>query len=355
MLEIENILKRRKIDDGLRLDSYTRESWERDRERIKALFLDEVFGNLPPKITPEYDKEEMAINFAGKAKWEKVHFTFKKDDKSHTVTTDLILPKGKENIPVFLYISFDKEIPNKYLPVEEIIDNGFGIFTFYYRGVTEDNLDFDDGIAALFKKEREELGFGKIALWSYMAIACLDYLETRKEVGPVCVVGHSRLGKTALLTSALDKRPVMVCSNDSGCSGAAISREKPKGCETIGDICKVFPYWFTKNYYKYIDNECAQPFDHHMLIALSAPRTVMVGGAELDVWADNEGQHLACYLASPIWKLYGKEGLIFDKLPSEGDKFLSGSVTYHQRGGTHFMSRTDWQIYMEKFKNEIRK
>ena len=93
------------------------------------------------------------------------------------------------------------------------------------------------------------------------------------------------------------------------------------------------------------------PFDQHMLLSLVAPRPVMIGGAIDDVWADNEGQMLSCYLASPIWKLYGKDGFISEnRLPRLGDHFLEGDVCFHLRQGEHFLSRYDWNVYMKKFK-----
>ena len=72
-------------------------------------------------------------------------------------------------------------------------------------------------------------------------------------------------------------------SNDSGCSGAALSRENTG--ETVKDIVGNFPYWFCKNYYKYADNEDALPFDQHFLIAANKPHKVYVASAQEDSWA----------------------------------------------------------------------
>ncbi len=325
----------------------TKEKWEAKKYEIRDLFLKEEYGFLPEKIQPTISVEKREINFAGKADWESIFFTFEKNGKSHTVRTELILPKNKDNVPVFLFLDFEAKVPSKYLPVEEILDGGFGMLAFCYKDVTTDDGDFTNGLCGLF----EECNFGKISMWAYMAIACMDYLETRSEVGKAAIIGHSRLGKTALLTSALDNRFCLTCVNESGCSGAALSRGKTEENESIKKITEVFPFWFTKEYFKYIDNEDALPFDQHMLLALVAPRCVMIGGAILDVWADNEGQFLSCYLASHIWKLYGKNGLICqNKLPDVNEMYLDGDICFHLRDGEHFLSRYDWNVYMTKFK-----
>ncbi len=347
---MEELLKARKIPnffktDGKLVDLVT---WQKQREALKELFLTEEYGHLPEKLVPIIKTEEQGVDFAGKAKWESVFFTFESNGKFHTVRTELILPKNKSKIPVFLYISFSPDVPNKYLPMEEIIDNGFGVMTFFYQNVTTDDGDYSNGLYGFFSKDTQRCEFGKISLWAYMASICMDYLETRNEVDSsnVAVAGHSRLGKTAILTSALDNRFILTCSNNSGCCGAAISRGKIDKNESIEDITRVFPWWFSEKFLKYVKNEDALPFDQHLLMALIAPRYLMVGAAVEDVWADNDGQLLSCRLASYAWTLYGKDGFV----DSGSDTSIDGEVGYHLREGTHFMSRYDWNVYMKKFK-----
>ena len=346
---MEKLLKQRNIPNFLERNGKVVDlaEWEIYKEEVKELFLTEEYGHLPKKLIPSITSEEQGVNFAGKGRWESVFFTFENNGKSHTVRTELILPKNKTNIPVFLYISFASEVPNKYLPMEEILDNGFGVMTFDYQNVTTDNGDYSNGLYGLFSDNGQRCEFGKISLWAYMASACMDYLESRGEVDAtkVAVAGHSRLGKTALLTSALDDRFFLTCSNNSGCCGCAVSRGKTEANETLEAITRVFPWWFSEKFLKYVSKEDTLPFDQHLLLALIAPRNLMIGGAVEDVWADNEGQLLSCKLASYVWTLYGKDGFV-----DTGDMSIDGDVCFHLREGTHFMSRYDWNVYMKKFK-----
>lgn len=353
---INNELLKRGVPDFFKgVDSL--QDWESLKCNLKDLLLKEEYGYPPEKLSPKITTEPQSISFAGKGSWESVFFTFEKDGKSHTVRCELILPKGVERAPVFLLMDFEARVPSKYFPTEEILDGGFGIMSFCYESVTADNNDFSSGLCGLFK-ENDAHSFGKITIWAYMASACMDYLCTREDVDSnnVAIIGHSRLGKTALLASALDERFVLTCSNNSGCCGAALSRGKRTKNESIRAITTTFPQWFCQSFLKYSDNEVSLPFDQHMLVALIAPRHLMIGCAQEDYWADNEGQFLSCYLSSKIWELYGKSGLRLngDCMPRVSDSLTEGELGFYIREGSHFLSRYDWNKYMMKFKEILK-
>lgn len=356
---IKQELKKRALPDLFTMPNgrkiSTSEEWESiARPYWREVILREEYGRVPEYVEPEITTKKNSIGFAGKAVWEEVTFRFERNGLEHSVPTQLIYPKAAEPCPFFIYINFRPDIPDRLLPVEEIIDNGFGVFAVCYNNITTDNGDFTSGLAALFQKgERTGDDPGKISYWAYMASRMMDYLQTRPEAdkSAIGVGGHSRLGKTALLAAALDDRFAFVCSNNSGCSGAALSRYCCEGGESVAIITKAFPYWFCPNYFKYASNEEAMPFDQHSLLSLVAPRRAYVGAALEDVWANNDNQFLNCAAVSPVWSLYGKRGLICpDRMPLCGDVFTDGEVGFHYRSGTHFHSRDDWHVYMAAVK-----
>lgn len=360
---IANELKKRNVPDVLTAPNgekvTTKEVWEQtQRPYWLKLLLEKEYGRIPPRVQPKIERATNPIDFAGKAIWETVTFTFEYNGKTHSFPTNLIYPVGAKGVPFFVYLNFRPDVPDRYLPVEEIIDNGFGIFSVCYNDVTKDNGDFTDGLAGLFQEgERKGDDTGKLCYWAYAASNMMDYLLTRPEADKkaIGIAGHSRLGKTALLTAAMDTRFAFVCSNNSGCSGAAISRYPSERGEKIADICASFPYWFCPDYQQYVNNENALPFDQHCLVAMVAPRAVYVGGALEDVWADNDNQFLSCVAASKVWELYGSKGIITpDKMPKCGDTLTDGDVGFHLRKGKHYHSRTDWIVYMDAVKKTCR-
>ena len=315
-----------------------------EKEKMLEILQREEYGFLPGKphsLSFEVDENVIPRFCTGNAELHHVTVNCTVSGKPFYFPFSAVLPTDGKKHPFFVHINFRDDVPDRYMPTEELVDNGFAVLSFCYKDVSSDDGDFTNGLAALLFNEgkRKPDDPGKIALWAWAAHRVMDWAETRLDVldlSKSVVCGHSRLGKTALLAAATDPRFTFAYSNDSGCSGAALARGT-KG-ERISDICRNFPFWFCENYLKHIDKEADMPFDQHYLIASVAPNRVLVGSAVEDSWADPISEQLACLAASPAFE-HGLEGA----LPAEaGDAFLRGDVGYHMRHGRHYFGRADW-------------
>lgn len=329
----------------------TVEEWENTiRPEIEKIMLESEYGYLPEY--PEsvtYEIKSIDERFcAGKATHLVIEIKSRVYGEEFTFHVNYVYPSEGDNFKTFVNINFRPEMPDKYMPSEEIVDNGFACASFCYKDVTSDDGDFTNGLAGLVYKNsgREKYSPGKIAMWAWAAMRVMDFLQTREEVNKenICVCGHSRLGKTALLTGALDKRFAVVHSNCSGCSGDALNRGKYPKSEKIGDILDRFDFWFCENYKEFRDKDDETPFEQHFLHALIAPRRVHVASAQNDIWAGPETQFLCCAAASEVYELYGEKGFVYE----EGDflkagKYLNdGNIGFCYRSGNHYFSRDDW-------------
>ena len=328
------------------------------REEMLDLLLTKEYGILPPKPDKtEWKVEKNALPHgycaefcAGKGTVYRVTAEMTLGEKTFSFPFYAAIPNSEGKHPFFVSINFHDAVPDIWMPTEELIDNGFAVLSFCYTHVTSDNNDFTDGLAGVLYEEgkRGPADAGKIAMWAWAAQRVLDYALTLDVLDEkrCAVCGHSRLGKTALLAAATDERFAFCYSNESGCSGAALSRGKEG--ESKERICHVFPFWFCEDYCAAPADPAELPFDQHYLVASIAPRFVLVGSAEDDGWADPVSEFLSAAAASEAYEAMGLTGLICDDAVPAHDAFLpEGHIGYHIRPGSHYFGRTDWNRLMQ--------
>lgn len=352
MIKSINLPYPEELSGGVTLDTVALEAM---REKMKKMLMEKEYGALPKKpLSVSYEVLEESKTFcAGNATLKKILLTVTTEEGSFSFPIYEVVPKRGEKFNTVVHINFRDAVPDRYMPSEEIVDNGLAVVSFCYKDVTSDEDDFSDGLASLLcGADRSRSDSGKIMLWAWAAMRVLDYIETQSYAKNVIVAGHSRLGKTALVAGAFDERFALAYSNDSGCGGAAISRDKVG--ERVARINKVYGYWFSKKYAECGECENEQLFDQHWLLGLMAPRRVYVASAEEDEWADPVSEYLSCQAASEFYRACGEEGFIApDTAPRAESHFHDGKIGYHIRHGVHYFSRRDWLFLMEYIKKHF--
>jgi len=242
------------------------------------------------------------------------------------------------------------------------IQRGYAVASFFQSDVVPDDAANAEPLLRRLNNspsaERGPAGTATLMAWAWGFSRMLDALETLPEIDArrVATVGHSRNGKTALLAAAFDERFAMAIPSQSGCGGAAPSRVAPelaklnaKGrptAETLAMINKNFPHWFAGNFKAFNDEPARLPLDQHCLIALCAPRPVLLSCATEDLWANPQGQFAMLRAADPVYRLLAKDGLGSDHVPETG-KLLPSRLGYFIREGKHSMNAVDWAAWLD--------
>lgn len=368
-----------------------REWMERRRGEILKLFETSVYGRSPksPKrVRYEiFDEDHHALG--GKAVRKQVSIYFSSPQGGHKEDLLLYLPAdARQPVPVILSLNFGgnqsvTKDPGVKLPilwdrkthahglaseesrgtdtgldVEKTLARGFGFATIYYQDIEPDFIGgYEHGIRPLFLQRGQNApapdDWGAIGAWAYGLSCALDYFEKDNDVDAkrVAVMGHSRLGKTALWAGALDPRFAMVLSSCSGEGGASLARRNYG--ETVRNLVDVFPYWFCANFHKYAGHADQLPVDAHELIALNAPRPVYVTAAEDDKWADPHGEFLACVAAGPVYRLLGVQDLGSDQMPPLNQP-IQRTLAFHYRTGKHAVTAFDWDQFLAFAESHLR-
>ena len=376
------------------------EQWRAERRpELIALFEHYMFGKAPPppenfSFTVE-DVDEQALG--GKATRKIVTLRFGPEG-TPPVSLLLVVPNGRQGpSPVFLGLNFvgnhttmdDPAIPLTEAWVndswsggsegraeddqrgiraaggsrprwyfEKAVDRGYAVATMYAGEISPDysggggGRAFTEGIHQGWLEEGQnwpgDTEWHTIAAWAWGLSRGVDYLVQDEHIDSrrIAVFGHSRLGKTALLAGALDERFTVVIPSQSGAGGAAPARNISPGAESVERVNR-FTHWFNANYKRFNEQVERMPFDMHCLIAVCAPRPVLLTNATGDRWADPPGQFDMLVAAEPVYRLLGVENPLATHEFPEENVLVDSTLGYHIRPGRHDMTDVEWRAWFE--------
>ncbi len=189
---------------------------------------------------------------------------------------------------------------------------------------------------------------GQYSAWAWGVSRLIDGLELLQNVLPIdlehiAVTGCSYAGKMALFAGAFDERVALTIAQESGGGGAPAWRvsETLGNVETIGNT----DYnWFRDDLRQFIPLPAKLPYDHHELMAMVAPRALLVTGNTDYEWLANPSCYASARATQRIYENFGigdRFGFYIDgghfhcaipssQLPSVEafvDKFMLGDMT----------------------------
>ena len=337
--------------------------WNKRREEVLEDFNSEVYGYTPENI-PEVKWIEI---YATDSIVGNVPVRYRKlqgvvDNSGYpeiTVCIDLSYTLPITEKPAPLILKFDWIWPGMKIEEKEwqklLLENGYGYARLIPTSYQADNgAGLRQGIIGLINKgkPRDLQDWGTLKAWAWGASKCLDLFESDEMIDEkrVGIEGLSRYGKAAMVTMAYDERFAIGFIGSAGAGGTSLLRRNFG--EQIENLVSTMEYhWFAPKFIKYGGPLTAAdlPVDAHQLIALAAPRPVFISTGDPSVegnWVDAKGMFLASYHASPVYELYGFEGLTEDQFPGVGEFLDNGRIAFRTHEGGHTVE-PNWPYFIE--------
>jgi hypothetical protein len=298
------------------------EDWQRRRAELKSLFEDYMYGHLPPKpdeivVEPgEYMMEETDSEKPRTFAWQDNTIRLTYHGEEIEIKFRLILPmiEGKYQFPVVIHPIFrwpgrneDPLAPDRW---KLFIDRGYAVAAIDYQPIAPDNNErFKTGsLHKLFSEKNDsELDCGALMAWAWTVHRVIDALEKSPAIDAqkIVITGHSRYGKAALIAGAFDERIALTVPSHSGCAGCAPYRFIFGKSEQLHNIVGAFPYWFRPDFNQFIGNVERLPVDQHELMALVAPRAMLLTEGTEDHWINPEGAQTTYLAAKKVYDFLG--------------------------------------------------
>ena len=268
--------------------------WTRRRAEIKAEIEHYEIGIKPDrpadiKATLVDDTLKVAVTDQG---------------KTVTFVSRVIIPEGNGPFPVIIGMnrptgSLPPELFAGCIQIPYIHDQA----ALYGRDVKKSDGPF-------FQMYPELLTNGDYSAWSWGISRLIDGIEIvqsdlQADFSRIAVTGCSYAGKMALFAGAFDERVALTIVQESGGGGINAWRIS----DLLGEVETIRNTnysWFMQRLKDDFNGRSDRlPYDHHELIAMIAPRPVLILGNPDYVWMADESGYISTMAALEVWKAMG--------------------------------------------------
>jgi dienelactone hydrolase len=252
--------------------------WSHQRTLIRSAFEHWIYGRMPP--APDNLRATVTrVQPDGEVTMRDVRLEFGPSHRAH-LRVQCYFPPGHGPFPVLL----TNENP-KYAWLAPAVRRGYIGCTYFAGDDNAPMTDDSDGFIEIYP----DYDFSGLARRAWAAMRAVDYLYSLPEVDKhkIALTGHSRNGKQALLAAAFDERFAAVIPS-SGNTGEGDPWRYTTDMfvnESIEQITGAFPFWFHPRLRFFAGREHKLPVDQNLLMALVAPRGLMMSTS----YSENEG------------------------------------------------------------------
>jgi len=304
----------------------TQAQWPARKQHLRKEVQHWMFGQFPPAPT-NLRAVVTATRREGAVTIREVRLEFGPDHRA-TLRVELIIPDGKGPFPVFL-TNHAHNRPWVYTAVRR----GYVACIYHATDPRYGNGDDSDAWLDIYPN----IDFPVLARWAWAGSRAVDYLVTLPEVdkAKIGITGHSRNGKMALLAAAFDERigAVVPSSGNSGESNPWRFTSDPFANESIELLTGGQSHWFHPRLRFFSGREDKLPVDQNTLMALVAPRGLMLYTGYAESASNPVGFEQAYRDALRVYRFLGREQ----------------NIWLHLRAGEHGTTAEDIEIFCDFF------
>lgn len=314
--------------------------------------IEKIYGKMPPRPTHMsyvVDSEDSSYA-AGKALLSDYTLFFEFEecpDEIAAIPLKVITPvRDEKRHPVVIYLTDDDLIPSSYLPVEEIIDRGYGIIhlnvnTIYKSTGYNDEKRYKTPLIKFIAGSRKsKSAIGQVGAWAWTLQRIAELTNHLNGCDKIIFCGHGKFARAAMLAAGSSEYAKYVIANAPDASLPTYAENIPQS----SDATRYHPELYCPAY-------ASSPFgdEYEALINHCKSKYILIGNGDYLTQDEHSREYgYLCRLCINYHHPAGINGIeIIKTIPTTPCRIEGERMSYHIRHGTNYFTREDWNIYLD--------